>query len=317
MFNDNDFAGNAPPLPPEESSGVDAASLLEVGSSSEEDQEKRELRTFVGPRNHYYLKKWAPALWGSGKMSGFNIGAFFFAGNWLAYRKMYWAATVFWVIIMAESILEDWLFIRLGFDEVPSGMTSLVGMVAAVICGALGNRWYLSHTQKVVANVRAEEGQDSHRLLSTLSKRGGTSIGAALAFLVVFLVSFFTVFMFSEYIWVKSHGTCLEFGNNEIYYTGDATAEDARKLAEIFEKDGIFDSTGISVKLAASSGKYTISFIVSRSSATPFVVKPFESVGYKVVEGGFPAPLTIQLCNSYFVPHKTIEIYQLNGPQED
>ena len=316
MSNDNEFSLNGP-FPPEEGSGPDVASLSEVGPSSEEDQQKRELRTFVGPRNHYYLKRWAPALWGSGKMSGFNIGAFFFAGIWLAYRKMYGAATVLLVIILVESILEEWLFIRLGFNEVPSGITSLVGISVMVILGALGDRWYLSHTRKVVAKVRAEVGEDSHRLLSTLSRRGGTSIGAALAFVVLSFISLFAVLTFTEYVLLESHGTCVEFGNDEIYYTGDATAEDARKLAGILEEEGLFDSRGISVKLAASSGKYTISFIVDKSSATPPVVRAFETHGYDVVAGGFPAPLTVQLCNGYFVPHKTIEIYQLKAPPDE
>ena len=93
--------------------------------------------------------------------------------------------TIIW-LSGAESIAEDLVFVDLlGNAETPPLFASLTGIVAAAICGAFGNRWYLSHARKVISSVRAQ-GLDEPATLAALSHRGGTSLVSVLLFAVLF-----------------------------------------------------------------------------------------------------------------------------------
>ena len=65
---------------------------------------EQELRAFFGSRWRRYLDRWGS--WTQGRSAGFNWVAFFFAGLWLPYRKMYRVALVFYAIMLLESVLE-------------------------------------------------------------------------------------------------------------------------------------------------------------------------------------------------------------------
>lgn len=150
---------------------------------------EHEIRSVVGPKADYYLKKWRELDWGWRR--GINWAAFFLSGFWLPYRKMYKAALIFYGIILLESILE-W---RVFGDETPRGLEGLVGLAAAIVCGAYGNRWYLAHATKVIMQVRAQE-LSGNAFMDAISKRGGTSIGAALGFFAVIVaVTFVACFV--------------------------------------------------------------------------------------------------------------------------
>lgn len=106
-----------------------------------------------------------------------------------------------------------------------------------------------------------------------------------------------------------SLGKFVEFGNDEIYCAGDATEVDARKLARVLGDAGLFGSGGASVRLESSSGKYTVSFVlVGKAWDDPEIVEAFRDVGGTLVESGFPAPLTVQLCDELFSTQVTLLI---------
>lgn len=111
------------------------------------------------------------------------------------------------------------------------------------------------------------------------------------------------------YLFEPSYGTLVEFGNDEVYYAGDATEDDARKLARVLQDLEIFDSGGASVRLESSSGHDTISFIFLENAwEDPETVDAFRIVGRTLIEAGFSTPLTVQLCDEYFVPQETLSI---------
>lgn len=176
-----------------------APSLVSMESDVDvsETSSRRELQAFVGPKASYYLRKWAPALEGNRRDTGFNWAAFFLCGLWIAYRKMYVIAFVVYGVAALESLLEDFLFVRiLGEPEPPASVDRLITLGISIICGVYGNRWYLSHTRKMVAETKAQGLQDK-ALLYALSKRGGTSLLASLGLFLLFCVTvFFTVFLF-------------------------------------------------------------------------------------------------------------------------
>lgn len=159
-----------------------------------ESDEARLLRAFVGRKADYYFKKWAPLLAGSGRGAGFNWAAFFLCGLWLPYRKMYWFSAIFYTIIVTESLAEEVLFVVvLGEPEPPAVLSNVIGIAVAVLCGAYGNQWYLSHARKVIRDVRAR-GFEEHGVLEMLSARGGTSLLASLGFFFLFLVVTFGIY---------------------------------------------------------------------------------------------------------------------------
>jgi hypothetical protein len=179
---------------------------------------EQELRAFVGRKADYYLGKWWPALKSQGSgydqvavaglmlaqpKTGFNWAAFLLSGLWLPYRKMYKATFIFMGIILLESILEEVLFVGiLGKPEPPAALGRLVGLVAAVICGAYGNRWYLSHAQKMIFQARSEEFQGDE-YVKVLAQRGGTSLGASLGMFVLFIVAIVAVLLVLEVLFAR------------------------------------------------------------------------------------------------------------------
>jgi hypothetical protein len=154
---------------------------------------EQEVRAFVGSSSDYYLRAWQPALAGQGRASGFNIAAFFLAGLWLGYRKMYKATFIVFGVILAETVLEELLFVGvLKMRESPAGMSALVGLVVAVVTGICGNGWYLSHARRAIAEVRSRGlPEDAH--LKAIAEHGGTSLGASLGLFVLFMVAVFGI----------------------------------------------------------------------------------------------------------------------------
>jgi hypothetical protein len=147
------------------------------------------VRAFVGSNADYYLRAWQPALTGKSGDSGFNIAAFLLAGPWLAYRKMYTAVFILFGIILAEFILEELVFVGLlKMREPPLGLTFLLTLVVVIVIGIESNRWYLARALRVINKVRSRcLPEEAH--LKALSRRGGTSLGASLGLIVLFIVA--------------------------------------------------------------------------------------------------------------------------------
>lgn len=143
---------------------------------------EREVAAFVGPNADFYVKKWHARLEETGTETGFNWAAFFLAGVWLVYRKMYLGAAIFFGMIALESMLEVWL-------GVPRSALYLGTLVISLVFGACGNQWYFSRAQKAIARV-TRLGLPHEDALQSLARRGGTnSVGAwAVYFLIVALV---------------------------------------------------------------------------------------------------------------------------------
>ena len=71
----------------------------------------------------------------------------------------------------------------------------LVFLAFPIICGAYGNRCYLSHARRKVAEVRSR-GLPEGAHLRALRDRGRTSVAAALGFFVPFLLAYAFIFSF-------------------------------------------------------------------------------------------------------------------------
>ena len=130
-------------------------------------EEKEEFRAFVGPNwGDYYYGALRRILTGKGTGASFNWAAFFLAGFWLPYRKMYLATVILWGV--------EFLMIILDADKTPGLVDFGVTLLISAICGAYGNRWYLSHAKRVIAVV-GQRYLQRDIFLQTLANRGGTS----------------------------------------------------------------------------------------------------------------------------------------------
>jgi hypothetical protein len=96
-------------------------------------------------------------------------------------------------ILLAVTVLEELLFVGiLKMQGSPSGMNLLVGLIVGIVTAMCGNGWYLSHAQRVIAEVRPE-GLEEDAHLKTLARRGGTSLGAAVGLILLLMVLQFAV----------------------------------------------------------------------------------------------------------------------------
>lgn len=151
------------------------------------DSDSQQLQAFVGSNARYYLGKWMPILQSRHTSAGFNWAAFLLSGLWLPYRKMYRVTLIFYAIIILVSTLEEVVFVgMLGEAETPTAFDRAVGLIAAVVCGSYGNRWYLSHARRVLSEVSAT-GLQGDALVHMVGKRGGTSAAASLGMLLLFI----------------------------------------------------------------------------------------------------------------------------------
>jgi hypothetical protein len=152
-------------------------------------------------------------------------------------------------------------------------------------------------------------------LIGSHAGRGGAvasawaSVGIGLLCLVLVVGTIFGVVVGIAFLLEPSFGTFMEFGNDEVYYSGEATEEDARKLARVLQDIGFFGADGVSVKIEASSGQYEVSFVlVENAWEDPEMADEFRGIGRILAEAGFPTPLTIQLCDDFFAPQETLVI---------
>lgn len=118
--------------------------------------------------------------------TSFNWAAFFLTGFWLAYRKMYNPAMIFFVIMLL-GVLAD--HVNEGRKETFAGT---FGWVIGLVCGAGGNRWYLSHASSLVEQARGQDLTEA-QTSELLARRGGTSVLSALIFLVIFFALSFAI----------------------------------------------------------------------------------------------------------------------------
>ena len=137
----------------------------------------RDLEVFVGENAQYYLTKWTDEDPGLGE--GFNEAAFFFSAIWLGYRKMYGRAAVVYGLFL--------LALALWGNGGPANVGAVLSVTTAFVCGAFGNRWYLSHARNVIADVPL--GMEPQTRTRLIAKRGGPSFRSLLVCFFVFLVA--------------------------------------------------------------------------------------------------------------------------------
>jgi hypothetical protein len=147
----------------------------------------KELAAFVGPKKAaYYLKQWQPLLAGISKSTKVNWVAFFFAGFWMAYRKMYLHAAVLYGVLIVIGVAEFVIFDLGTGRPMPPFADRAVGIGVAAVCGIYANRWYLKHAQRRIAEVHAQVPEEAR--MQEIARRGGTNLILSIGFNVLALL---------------------------------------------------------------------------------------------------------------------------------
>jgi hypothetical protein len=115
---------------------------------------------------------------------------------------MFRVAFIFFGALFLVSILEEVVFVGvIGSPITPPAISLITKLVVAIICGVYGNHWYFSQANRAISEARAQ-GFEDQNLLHVLSKRGGTSLLAAIG--VPFLF-FMVVIVSSLFLFILRH----------------------------------------------------------------------------------------------------------------
>lgn len=123
---------------------------------------QEEATAFIGDNAPFYLEKWK--LHFDTTCKGWNWAAAFFGIEWMAYRKMYLEAVLFFAVVFFVSIVGA-LFLPVVFGD-------LFGYGFRILLGAFGNTLYRKKALRTLRRTAIEN--DSERL-KVLSQRGGVS----------------------------------------------------------------------------------------------------------------------------------------------
>lgn len=104
-------------------------------------------------------------------------------------------------------------------------------------------------------------------------------------------------------------GTLYQSGNDEIFYAGEATQDDAERLAAVLRDCGYFGNDGVTVVLSESTGHHTIQFVVQDGAWNdPDVTNGIRVIAWDIITGGFSDPLTVELCDETLTVKKSITV---------
>lgn len=230
-------------------------------------------------------------------------------------RGIVWAA--FWGSVLAGGIVMAINYIRLG--RTAAAWMTLGGFLAAMIVVMaisfsvpmdveIPFAFYLA-PQLVATYFVAKRAQGE--LIETHCAIGGNvvstwrSVGVGLICLPFVLGGVVAYAFLTDPLM----GDPIPFGNNEIYIRGEATEQDAGRLAAALTEVGFFDEQGATVILESTSGHQTIGFVVETGAWNEAeVIDAYRDIALYLIDVEYAAPLTIQLYNEYLEPRKTFTV---------
>lgn len=140
-----------------------------------------DIKRLIGVRYHYYLTKWREMM--ADDRLTFNWAAFFFGGQWVAYRKMYFYLSFYW---LGESLAIFGPFILLRSKTFGWQMLSffLIGLGLRTLLGSYANSIYRAHVRRKLRYIKAKQ-VSADEESAWLKRMSGTSILGAIIYLFV------------------------------------------------------------------------------------------------------------------------------------
>jgi hypothetical protein len=171
----------------------------------------------------------------------------------------------------------------------------------ALALGPLIAMWWVA--QGLQGGAIVEHTSIRHGQLASRWKAAGIGlIGLVLILGIVFGVIWFTTPGLGPKITVN--------GVEEVYYEGQSTEADARKLGDWLATRGFFNGKSVkTVVLRKTKDQTSVSIVVSAQVWNdPTLVEGFKSVGAKLVMDGFGKPLVVRLCDNELTVKKEIKV---------
>lgn len=157
---------------------------VQIASAKDDEASK----IFVAKNYEYFLRKWEIGDQNKSKQS-WNWAAFLLGFSWMAYRKMYLYSWIVIGVVIVE-ILCEYAF---GF---PDNLSKAINLAILATIGWQGNSWYKIHVEKKVKEITAMNTPEQAKI--ELVRQGGTSIGAAIGFVVALLAIIILVTVVAE-----------------------------------------------------------------------------------------------------------------------
>ncbi|MBL8810883.1 MAG: hypothetical protein JNM43_11955 [Planctomycetaceae bacterium] len=113
-------------------------------------------------------------------------------------------------------------------------------------------------------------------------------------------------------------GTHYQSGNDEIFYSGEATEEDAARLAAVLRQSGYFGGDGVSVVLSETAGRHTVQFVVQDGAWNdPEVNNGIRVIARDIISGGFSDPLIVEFCDDTLAVRNTMTVTAADAQPQD
>jgi hypothetical protein len=179
----------------------------------------------------------------------------------------------------------------------PDGIPRIVYAVPQVIL-------IYAIASKTQARMIIDHRRDGGKMAS-----GWAAFGISLLSLILVFVPLLAVVVFVD---ASSYGTHMNVPGteDEIYYSGDATEQDANSLITVLtEEEFLGTPGGVTVLLSKSDGVYEVSFLlIDGAWDEADTVMYYTYLGEVIADAGFERPLMIHLCNVDFEQEKTVRI---------
>ena len=129
---------------------------------------KEEAEAFIGKNSPYYLEKWKTKS--DSTLKGWNWAAFFFGIQWMAYRKMYTEAVLYYFITVIVGLIVGailWI-LRIRIDD------NLLRTILQLFVGVFGNAIYRNKALRILRKARFLD--EPERLIIFREKGGASTI---------------------------------------------------------------------------------------------------------------------------------------------
>ncbi|MDR2546787.1 MAG: DUF2628 domain-containing protein [Lachnospiraceae bacterium] len=137
---------------------------------------EEEAKAFIGKNSSFYLEKWGSRP--DSAFKGWNWAAMLFSIEWMAYRKMYLEAFLYFIIITLISMSFGFLFdaLRIGYDG------KMLGDIFRLMIGFIGNALYRKKAERTFTKTKSMSAPDR---LSSLRSMGGVSVVAVVVCIIL------------------------------------------------------------------------------------------------------------------------------------
>ena len=147
-----------------------------------------EIKTFVGKKSGYYIKKWSNSK-DVNIFAGWNWAAFLAGIFWFGYRKMY--SILFY--IFGAFLITDLIQALLKVD-----INKSIGSTTTFVLGFMGNAFYFKHMRNKINKIKRES--SSSEVVENKIQEAGETSWAGVGIAVLLFVGYLVISTLIDYV---------------------------------------------------------------------------------------------------------------------